>query len=257
MTRLLARTATYAALPLAVLAAWWYLTRGGESLYFPPPGQVFTRFRENWLFALVPEHVMPSLVRMFSGLLLSVVVGVALGVALGMSDLAHRATKPWLTLLRSTPGPVVVVTFLVLFGTGSVGKVLMIAFVSVFPVLLNTVDGVRAAEPVLLDVAASYRLSRRERVTRIVLPGALPQISVGVRTSVALAFIVMIVSEYFGGSDGVGYFTRDSASGFAIPDMWSGMLLLGLLGIAVNVLVAVAQRRALRWYAGARAAAKS
>lgn len=246
------RIGAYVLLPLLMLSAWWLATVNGGSLYFPPPATVLEHFQENWLFGLVGTHVVPSLMRMISGLVVGVFLGIVMGLIVGRINILHRATKPWFALLRSMPGPTIVVMFLVLFGTGSLGKVYMIAFVSLFPVLMNTIDGVRATEPVLLDVARSYRLSYAEQIFKVVLPAAMPQIAVGIRTSVSLAFIVMIVSEYFGGTNGIGYFTRDSASAFAIPDMWSGMLLLGILGIAINILVAASQRRALRWYVGAK-----
>lgn len=253
--RALSRVALWATLPVTVLAFWWYATRSGDNLFFPPPAVVFEAFQHNWLFDLIGVHVVPSLARMFAGLVAGVVLGVAFGVALGVSDVAYRATKPWLALLRSLPGPTIIVMFLALFGDGFLTQVLMIAFVSLFPVLLNTIDGVRGTEPVLLDVARSYRFTWWQRIYRVIVPSAMPQISVGVLTSSAIAFIVMIVSEYFGGTDGIGYFTRDAATGFDMPDLWSGMVLLGLLGVGLNALVSLIQRPLLRWYVASRAQA--
>lgn len=256
MTSLLrraARMATPAVLPLAIVVLWWWATRNETSVYFPPPGDVVVAFKENWLFALVGEHVVPSLVRMFVGFGLAVVLGVALGVPIGLAPTVRRATAPYLSFLRSMPGSAIVIVFLVIFGAGSMGKVLTIAYVAIFPTLLNTIDGVRGVEPTLIDVSTSYRLTRRQHITSVLLPAALPQIFIGVRTSMSLAFIVMVVSEYFAGTNGIGYFTRDSGSFYAYADMWSGMLLLGFLGLLFNGSLMLVQRRVLRWYDGSRA----
>ena len=247
------RAATAVALPLLLLALWYWATRGDPSLYFPPPGDVAVAFRENWLFAEVGTHVVPSLTRLVLGFALAVTVGVAVGVPIGLSPLARRGVSPYLAFLRSMPGSALVLIFLAIFGAGTTGKVLTIAFVAVFPTLLNTIDGVRSLEPTLRDVSTSYRLTRAQHIRSVVLPAALPQIFVGIRTSMALAFIVMVVAEYQAGTNGIGYFTRDQSAAYRFDDMWSGMVLLGILGLIFNGAVTLAQRHFLRWYAGSRA----
>lgn len=247
------RSLTAVALPVGVLIGWWWQTRGATSIYFPPPADVARAFADNWLFAEFGTHVVPSLTRLLAGFALAIILGIALGVPIGLSSLIRRGVMPYLALMRSMPGSALVLVFLALFGAGTNGKILTIAYVAVFPTLLNTIDGVRSLEPTLRDVSTSYRLTQRQHIFSVVLPAALPQIFVGIRTSMSLAFIVMVVAEYQAGSNGIGYFTRDRSAAYLFADMWSGMVLLGALGLCLNAAVLLAQRRMLRWYDGVRA----
>lgn len=137
---------------------------------------------------------------------------------------------------------------ILLLGIGDSAKISLIAFCCVFPILLNTIDGVRNVVPELQDVGRAFRLTRRQRITAIQLPAALPQIFAGMRTALGLAFILGIVTEMTGSTDGVGFVTLEAQQTFEIPQMWSGMILLGVLGSLLNALLLFAERRALRWH---------
>lgn len=239
-------------LPLLLVLLWIYATRDGGSLFFPAPSAVFDRFVDNWLFTLVPVHVVPSMTRLALGILIAVLFGIGIGMFLGMKPEAYRMLRPYLAFGRSVPGAAIVVIFLVTFGSGDFSRVLMIAYVAIFPIIMNTVDGVRGIEPTLLNVMKSYRFTKVQRIAHIYLRGSSPQVSVGIRTAISLGFIIMIVSEYFGGTNGIGYFTREAAGLFNMADMWSGMVLLGILGIAINAVVALIQKQLLAWYFASR-----
>ena len=131
----------------------------------------------------------------------------------------------------------------------------LIAFVCVWPVLLNTIDGVTGIDPTLRETARVYGVSGRDRLLRIVLPAASPQIFAGMRTSLSLALILMVISEMVASTNGIGFFVLQSQRSFAIPEMWSGILLLGLLGYALNLIFVLVERRVLAWHRGARASA--
>ena len=241
--------------PVGLIALWWVASAGSTSVFFPPLSRIAERFREVWLFDRFGSDIVPSLVRMMAGFALSAVVGVAVGLVLGLSRLLRRASNPTLQFSRSVPGPALVLVFLVVLGTSNGAKIVLIAFVGVFPVILNTMSGVADMEPVRRDVAHSYRLTRTQRIRHVVLPGAAPKIAAGMRISLGLSFIMMILSEYVGATNGIGHFTRGAATQFAIPDMWSGMVLLGIIGVLANLLFGTAERRALRWDHGERTAA--
>jgi ABC-type nitrate/sulfonate/bicarbonate transport system permease component len=100
-----------------------------------------------------------------------------------------------------------------------------------------------------------YGVSRRDRVWRVMLPAASPQIFAGMRTSLSLALILMVISEMVASTNGIGYFVLQSQRTFAIPEMWSGILLLGILGYVLNGAFVLIERRVLRWHRGARASA--
>ena len=117
-----------------------------------------------------------------------------------------------------------------------------------FPILLNTIDGVRSVERGLEDVARTFRLTRRQRIFQIQLPSAAPQIFAGMRISLAFAFIMMIVTEMVGATSGIGFVTLNAQQSFQVPLMWAGMLLLGILGALLNVLFLMLERRVLSWH---------
>jgi ABC-type nitrate/sulfonate/bicarbonate transport system permease component len=141
-------------------------------------------------------------------------------------------------------------------GLGSFPKIILIAFVCMWPILLNTIDGVRSVEPGLEDVARTFRMSRRQRIFGIQLRSASPQIFVGMRISLAIAFIMMIVSEMVGATNGIGYITLTAQQSFEVPLMWSGMILLAILGAFFNFIFLRIERRVLRWHYQSRGGAQ-
>jgi ABC-type nitrate/sulfonate/bicarbonate transport system permease component len=244
-----------AVVPLAILLLWGAWSARAESFFFPPLTQILLSFRDNWLFARVLPDVVPSLERLATGYTLAVVFGVALGVLIGSSRAARSAAGPWVEFLRAIPPPALVPFAILTFGIGSQFKVFVIAIGCVWPVLLNTIDGVRGIEPVLLETTAAYRIGRLDRLRLVVLPAASPRIFAGMRSALSLSLILMVISEMQASTDGIGFFVLQSQRSFAIPDMWSGILLLGLLGYASNAVFVVVERRVLRWHRTAQASA--
>jgi len=237
--------------PAALVAAWWFASAASTSPYFPPLSRILTTFADNWLGDRVVSDVLPSLGRMLAGFCAAVVVGVGLGALLGRLPLLAHALNPVLQFGRALPATALVPVSIAVLGIGDVPKILLIAFVTVFPVMLNTIDGVRNIDPVLEDVTRSYRLTRRQRLWHVQLPAAAPQVVAGIRIALSVAFVMMIVSELIAATNGIGFVTLIAQQSFRVPLMWSGMILLGILGVAVNVLFAMVERRLLRWYAHA------
>ena len=235
-------------LPVLIVVVWWFASAQSTSPYFPPLSRIWAAFVENWISPRILTDVAPSLGRMFAGFAIAVIVGVALGALLGRVRVLYRALNPVLQFLRALPTTALVPISIVLLGIGDTPKIALIAFGSLFPVLLNTIDGVRNIDAVLVDVAGSYRLTRVQRLRHVQLPAAAPQVVAGIRTALTLAFVMMVVTELFGATNGIGYVTQLAQQGLRIPLMWSGMLLLGALGVAVNGLFVLMERRLLRWY---------
>lgn len=240
--------ATSAAFPVAALGVWWVSSASSTSPFFPPLRRIMDNFRETWLFAHVASDVVPSLLRLSAGYLLAVVGGVAFGVLLGRLRLLETAFGPAIQFLRAIPATGLVPVSIALMGIGNAPKIWLIAFVCSFPILLNTIDGVRASEPGLLDVGGVFRLTRAQRIRTIELPSAAPRIFAGMRIALAIAFIMMVVSEMVGATSGIGYVTLNAQQSFQVPLMWSGMLLLGLIGAGLNGLFLLVERRVLRWH---------
>jgi ABC-type nitrate/sulfonate/bicarbonate transport system permease component len=243
------------AVPVALLAAWQLWTVQAGSQYFPRLSTILVEFREIWLFSQFTEHVVPSLERVVLGFGIAVVAGIVLGIPLGLSRWGRLWAMPHIEFWRNLPPPALLpISVILLHSIGNVQKVAFIAFFCLFPILLNTIDGVRGIDPTLLDTARSYGIRGPERIWRIVLPATLPQIAAGMRNSLSLAVIIMVLAEYFSSTNGVGYVLLVSKNTFQMAPMWAAILLIGLLGYLLNLLFVLAERRLLGWHRGWRAA---
>jgi ABC-type nitrate/sulfonate/bicarbonate transport system permease component len=242
------------AVPLAILGAWQAYTAHLDSAKFPRLSTILVEFRQMWLFSQFGEHVVPSLERIALGFGIAVVVGVALGIPIGLSRWARLWTMPHIEYWRAMPPPALLpISIILLHSIGNRQKVAFIAFFCVFPILLNTIDGVRGIDPTLMETARSYNIPYREAIRRIVLPAASPQIAAGMRTSVSLAVIMMVLTEYFSSTSGVGYVLLISKNTFEFTPMWAAIVLIGVLGYLLNVVFILAERRVLAWHRGWRA----
>ena len=241
--------------PILLLVLWGVFSASSDTFYFPPLTDILQKFQELWLFDRVGSDVWPSLQRLFLGYAIACIVAVAIGIPLGLNPLLRRATSPIVEFLRAIPPPALLPFAVVVLGVGNSGKIFLIAFVCLWPVLLNTIDGVAGVDPTLRETARVYDISPRDQILRVTLPSAAPQIFAGMRTSLSLALILMVISEMVASTNGIGFFVLQSQRSFAIPEMWAGILLLGLLGYALNLIFLLVERRVLAWHRGARASA--
>ncbi|GAA4957141.1 ABC-type nitrate/sulfonate/bicarbonate transport system permease component [Nonomuraea thailandensis] len=248
------RTLLVLAVPLLLIVTWWAATAGSTSFFWPPLTRIAGAFGETWLTGRFTADVLPSLARLLAGYLAAVLLGVALGVAIGSSRTLRALLEPVLEFFRAIPSPVLVPILMLFAGIGNGMKVLVIVSGCVWPVLLNTVEGVRAVDEVLRDTARSYRFRRRSRLLRLVLPGAGPRIAAGARQALSIGIILMVISEMFAAGNGLGFTIIQFQRSFAIPQMWTGIILLGLIGIVLSMLFRLAEARLLSWYTGLRAA---
>jgi ABC-type nitrate/sulfonate/bicarbonate transport system permease component len=243
------------AVPIAILAAWQLWTVSASDPKFPRLSTILVEFQDLWLFSQFTTHVLPSLERILLGFAIAVVAGVALGIPIGLARWARLWAMPHIEYWRAMPPPALIpISIVLLHSIGNTQKVTFIAFFCLFPILLNTIDGVRGIEPTLIDTARSYGIPQREAVRRIVVPAALPQIFAGMRTSLSLAVIIMVLTEYWSSTNGVGYVLLISKNTFQLGPMWAAILLIGLLGYALNLLFGLFERRVLAWHRGWRAA---
>ena len=244
------------AVPLAILGAWQAYTVHLDSSKFPRLSTILVEFRRMWLFAQFNEHVVPSLERIAAGFAIAVVIGVALGIPIGLSRWARLWAMPHIEYWRAMPPPALLpISIVLLHSIGNTQKVAFIGFFCLFPVLLNTIDGVRGVDRTLLETARSYGISGFARIRHVVLPAASPQIFAGMRTSMALAVITMVLSEYFSSTNGVGYVLLISKNTFQLGPMWAAIVLIGLLGYLANAVFLLVERRVLAWHRGWRATA--
>jgi ABC-type nitrate/sulfonate/bicarbonate transport system permease component len=242
------------ALPVVLLAIWWLASAGSTNFFYPPLRDIVEVFPETWFHGRVTHDIVPSLLRLLAGYLLALGLGVGLGIAIGSSPTLRRIVEPVLEFLRAIPPPVLVPILILFAGVDDRMKILVIVSGCLWPILLNTVEGVRGIDPILRDTARAYRLGRRRRLLHLVLRGAGPQIAAGARQALSVGIILMVISELFAASDGLGFTTVQFQRSFAIPEMWTGIVVLGVLGVVLSLVFRVVEGRALAWYHGVRQA---
>ncbi|MFJ4621055.1 ABC transporter permease [Streptomyces sp. NPDC088812] len=256
MRRLLLRPVLVLALPAVLVALWWAASAHSTDVYWPPLRTILETFPDVWTGERLRADVLPSVLRLAGGYALAAVAGVALGTVIGSYRRVRAVCEPVLEFLRAVPPPVLVPVIMLFAGIGDTMKVVVIAAGCVWPVLLNTVEGVRAVDPVMAETARSYGITGVARLRDLVLRSASPQIFAGLRQALSIGIILMVISEMFAASNGLGFTIVQFQRGFAIPDMWTGILLLGLLGFVLSVLFQLVERRMLGWYHGLRAAGR-
>lgn len=240
------------ALPLLLVVLWWFTSDGSTDVYWPPLRTILRTFPDVWTRARLRADLVPSLLRLLAGYASAAVVGVALGTVIGSYRKVRAVCEPVLEFLRAVPPPVLVPVIMLFAGIGDTMKIVVIASGCVWPILLNTVEGVRALDSVMSETARSYGITGPARMRSVVLPAAGPQIFAGLRQALSVGIILMVISEMFAASNGLGFTIVQFQRGFAIPDMWTGILVLGLLGFLLSVVFQLVERRVLGWYHGLR-----
>lgn len=242
--------------PLVLLATWQLVaTLAGDPARWPPADAVLRRLWELWIAN--PEawrdSVVPSLARLGVGWGAAALLGVTIGVLIGLSPRARETVEPVAAFVRAIPPPALLPLFIVLLGIGDAMKVTMIAIGVVWPVLLNTADGVASVDPLHRDGVRAYRIGRFDAFARVILPSAAPKIFAGLRVSLSIAVILMVISEMVATVNGIGFELVQAQRGFRTVDAWATVLLLGIIGLVLNAVLGSIEARAIRWQGGAGA----
>lgn len=242
-------------LPILIVVLWWTMSTGSISPFFPSLETIMKTFVDVWILDDgVLEYVVPSVWRVLVALGISIVGGIFLGVIIGLVPAVEAAVKPIIDFFRTMPKPALIPIAILFLGIDSSMKIAVIVFGCIWPVLLNTVDGVKGVEPTLLSTAKIYGFSKAERLFKVILPSASPQIFAGIRVALPISLMIMLVTEMVAATDGLGYFMIDTQQVYAIPEMWSGILILSLLGYLSALLLSGVERVVLAWHRGWRAA---
>ncbi|WP_440709988.1 ABC transporter permease [Herbiconiux sp. YIM B11900] len=239
-----------------LLVAWEVVGRVAPSVFFPPFSVVMTQFAEDWwsgdpatlflseqFWASVPI----SLSRLARGWGLAVVFGLVIGFALGRSPIARMMYSPVIRFWMSVPNAALLPIALQFFGVTEGMNIFLICFGTVWLITVNTADGVAGVNPDWVRSARSLHLPRWTLYRRVILPAASPHIFAGLRISVSFALILMIVAELYATTAGLGHDVALYQQTFRYKQMWSAFVLIALLGIAINVLFDLLERRVLRW----------
>ena len=233
---------------VAALGIWEVWAHSEASFLVPTASAVAERAWQVWPTADFLTVVAASLKRLAAGYALGAGIGIAVGLLMGSSRGARRTLEPVVEFLRAVPAIAIVPAALVILGLGDRMQIAVIAFGVCFPVLVNTVAGVRAVSPEARDTASMLHVGPVERVFRIYFPAALPSIVAGLRVALSIGLVMLVISEFVGEGDGLGHYIVFQQSQYNVTEMYGGILFLGLLGYVLNRLFLLAERHVLAWH---------
>jgi sulfonate transport system permease protein len=233
---------------IALLVVWWFVSLNSTSTFFPPLREIVETFYELWIVGDASTTVVSSLAHFAIGYTISGVGGIVIGVLLWKLPRVSTAVSPLLYFIYVLPAVAILPAVAALMGYGTEMKVTIIVLAAIWPTLLNTLDGMRSIDPVRLDTAKVLHMSGFRTVRSVVFPNALPQIMAGLRNSLQVAVIMMVVSELIASTSGIGFFILDAQQRFAITEMWTGVIVLGLIGSALTLVFLAIEHIVLRWY---------
>jgi ABC-type nitrate/sulfonate/bicarbonate transport system permease component len=224
-------------------------------IFLPGPWVVAGELTQLAAKGTLWTHVAATLERVAIGFSVGAVLALALGLPAGYFRTVRGLVEPVVELLRPIPPLAMLPLFIVWVGIGESSKIAFITYATFFPMFLTTVHAVRQIDPLLLRAAQSLGARPAQLFARVILPAALPEILTGIRLGVALSFFVIVISEFIGAENGLGYLINDGRNFFLVPQMLGAAVLLGLLGYAGNAIVRLLERRLTRWQSPGEASA--
>lgn len=244
------RTATGAViLPAALLGIWQLLSSLGviRPMVLPSPIQVAEIARQLLESGELTRHVIASGIRVIEGFALATVTGLALGVAIGLFRSVGHAAELLLQLVKPIP-PIAWIPLAILwFGIGEAAKVYIIFIGAFFPILINTIDGIRQTDSRFVELARILEIPRWRFIRQVVLPGALPQIMTGLRIGLNIAWMCVVAAELIAASSGVGFLIMDARQLSQTDVVLAGMITMGLLGKLTDDALKRLEQRLVTW----------
>jgi sulfonate transport system permease protein len=236
--------------PLLALVAWQVTAQTGvlAPSVLPAPGTVWRAGADLAATGELQHHILVSLGRIAQGFALGAATGLLLGFVVGMSKLAEIVLDRSLQMVRTIPHLALIPLMIAWFGLGEEPKILLVALGTFFPIYLNTVTGIRGVDPKLLELGRSYGLGKWSLVRRIAVPGALPTILAGIRYSLGVAWMTLVVAETISASDGIGYLAQDARQLLRTDVIVLAIILYALAGLLADLLTRLIERKVLRWH---------
>jgi ABC-type nitrate/sulfonate/bicarbonate transport system permease component len=241
---------------LVIFALWEMYARLNPSVFFPPISKIIENYCTVWLSSdprqlfhsdLFIEQAGTSLGRFARGWALSIVIGIACGVALGASQIAARMYNPTVRFFASIPSTLLLPIAVQLFGVTSNMNIFLICLGSVWVIMINTCDGVAGVDQAWVRSARSLQLGTFTLYRKVILPAAMPQIMAGLRVSLGISLILMVIAELYATTVGLGHQIVIAQTSFQYLNMWSAFVVVGIIGITLNAIFSVIERRVLRW----------
>ena len=225
VSRFLVANALFLAAPTQIIAAIYSLARSGEL----------------W------SHVWISAVEFALGYVIASILGIGLGMAMAQSEVAKKALQPWISGFYATPTIALAPLFILWLGIGIWSKVLVVIFLVLFPVAINTEAGLRTTSPRLIEMLRSFGATPRQIFFKLSLPSAIPFILTGLKLGIGRGLIGVVVAELFGSRAGLGRLISQSADAFNMPELFAGVVILAVAGIAMTAGFGRLERQLVPW----------
>jgi len=236
-------------LPTAIVAAWWGSVALGvfEAYQLPPPPVVLDAAVALWRRGLLQQDIVATVLRVAEGFAIGSLVAVVLGTITGLSRRTEDLFEPTLQALRTVPTLAWAPLLLLWMGIDEAPKVTLVAIGAFFPVYVNLVAGIKDVDRKLVDVARVLGLHGSEIARRVVIPASVPSLLTGLRLGATQAWLFVVVAEFFGSSQGLGFRLTDSQQSSRVDLMFVALVCLALLGRLTDGVIRAIERRSLRW----------
>jgi ABC-type nitrate/sulfonate/bicarbonate transport system permease component len=237
----------------AIFILWYFVTERGlvSAFILPSPANLWSEFRilviKGYAGKTLIEHILASLFRTFTGLGLGIAVGVPVGLLMGSSRLAYAILGPIFSFLRPIP-PIAFIPLMILyFGIGEFSKVALIFMAALYYVVLNSSAGVRTVSQDLIRAGQNMGLTRLQLFSKVVFWAALPHIMTGVKTATAISWAIVVAAELIAAQAGLGFMVMDATTFFRVPDVYIGIIIIGVIGVTLEVITLAIDRKVLHW----------
>jgi NitT/TauT family transport system permease protein len=225
----------------------WYTLPRGMALFFTTPSRIAATFYELLVTGELEKHFYISAVAFLAGLGLSILVGLPIGLLMGRSPLLDALTDPYVTSFNATPRIVWLPLLILWFGIGIWSKIVIVFAGAIFPLLINTYAGVKNVNQVLVNVVRSFGASEWQLMRIVVIPNSLPYIIVGLRLAIGRAILGVVVGEFFGSSQGLGYMIASAASNYKVDVVFVGVAIFMALSVILTLAVKAVESRLASW----------
>jgi len=234
---------------VVLLAVWEIVPRTGavNATFLPPFSKVMEAWWKLFVGGDLAVHFQASIGRSLFGFGLAIAAAIPLGLLIGWYPKAAEVLNPLLELFRNTAALALLPVFTLILGIGETSKVALVLYSCSWPILLNTINGVKNVDPLLIKSAKSMGLGSLRLFQKVILPASVPTIFTGIRLAGAYSILVLIAAEMVGAKAGLGYLINYTQFNFQIPEMYAGIITISLVGILFNQLLVTLERRFSSW----------
>lgn len=218
-----------------------------ENPFLPPPSEVFKNLYELLLLGDIFVHIEDTLKRVFIGYVIAVLIGISLAILCNTYRIIEYIITPITELIRGIAPLALLPLFMLIFGIGTLSKVMIIFWVSWVPIFINALQGMKEVDPLLIKVAKSFGSPKIYIIFDIIIPSALPYLITGLRLAMGSAFLVLVAAEMIGSNSGLGFYIIETSQTFKLLDMYSAIFLIGIISISINWFFVFLNRTIVPW----------